>query len=355
MAIDFPPSDPRGRELQLLLERAKYERWLSARVEELLERTWNETLDVLHSAKFRTLTRFQQQRILELAREVDRILKSGYVDVAKLHLKELQGYASLEADVARVQAASVLSPGNIEAVNFSLRVRLPKTYLDAIAKLPIQGRNIGDWFEGQAETMSRESRRIIQQGLVEGKAPAEISRRLLADDRAAGPVLARRSKAEAKMVSRTAVNAVQNDASRQSNMMLPRSISDSYRWVSVHDKRTSPICRALDGRVFKYDDPGALYPPAHISCRSTTLAIVKGAGVSIGEQKTRPLSMRSYGDWLATQPESTQNDILGPSRAALWRGGKSLADMIDADNRVLTLKQLRERLGLGELAGVGAG
>lgn len=352
MTIDF--NDARGRELTLLIERGKYERWLSQETGDVLERTWNGVVDRMLSPGFRTLTKFQQQRIAELAREVDRILKSGYVDVTQLHLREMKGYAALEADVARAQVRSLLSEGG--AANVSLGATLPRNYLASIAKLPIQGLNIGQWFSTQAATMSREARRLIQQGLVAGKGIAAIASRLLAGQRADGPVLSRRAAQEAKMISRTTVNAVQNDATRASNSALPRSISDSYRWVSVRDRKTSVICIALDGRVFKYDGDGAQYPPAHIGCRSTTAPLIKGASVSLADQRSSPLTMRSFDEWLKSQDLAAQNAMLGPTRAGLWRDGRmTLADAIDSDNRVLTLSQLRARLGVGTRAGALAG
>jgi hypothetical protein len=123
-------------------------------------------------------------------------------------------------------------------------------------------------------------------------------------------------------------------------------------WVAVRDKRTSVICRALDGRVWKYDDPAARVPPAHPNCRSTTRALLKGIDIPLAEQK-KPPTMSGYETWLRTQSASTQNEILGPTRAEWWRDGRmSLADAIDADTRVLTLPQLRAKLGLEAAATV---
>lgn len=352
IAIDFN-DDARGRELRLLVERAKYERWLQGETEKLLEREWNRVVDVMLSGKFREMTQFQKSRILDLAREIDRILKSGYVDVANLHLKEMRGYATLEGDVAR---AIVSAPLAESGLSIRLGPSLPKTYLASIAKLPIQGRNIGDWFEIQAQSMSLEARRIIQQGLIEGKAPAVISRRLLADARTPGPVLSRRSIRDARLISRTTVNAVQNDAAMASFGALPESVSDSYRLVVTFDSRTSVICAALADKVYRYDDPSRRVPPFHLNCRTGVQAIMKGIATGIGEQKTKPMNFRSYDAWLDGQTATVQNEILGAGRADLWRSGKlNLADAIDQDNRVLTLKQLRERIGLGEMAGAGAG
>lgn len=340
------PEDARERELRLLIARAQYERHVSNETSALVEHTLNDVLDRMMGREFRDLTAPQKARLNTLYRELDRIIHEGYTKVSVDLTKRMELYAQVESDIARASVNAVLSTGTGEiAVSF---YRLPKAYLTSIAKLPIQGLNIGQWFEAQAQTMSVNTRRIIQQGMIEGKGVAEISRRILAPDKAAvtasGVPLSRRAKNEARIIARTTVNAVQNDATKVSNAALPRSVSDSYMWMSVHDSRTSQICISLDGRVWKYDDPSGRIPPAHPNCRSTTRALIRGADVSLTDQK-KPATMRSYSDWLTTQPQSVQNEILGSTRAGFWRDGKmSLADAIDQDNRVLTLDELRRKL-----------
>jgi SPP1 gp7 family putative phage head morphogenesis protein len=345
--IDFP-TDVRERELRLLVARIQYERHVATLASELVERELNRVVDILVSGKYRTLTSFQRQRLAELFRELDRTIREGYAGIATAQTQELQAYAQLESDVARATAATILSTGGSAlTVGF---YRLPQSYLNAIAKLPIDGLKLGDWFARQAATMSIETRRIIQQGLIEGKAPIEISRRIIADARVQGAVLSRRATNEARIVARTAVNAVQNDAQLASLAALPPDISDSYMIVAVRDIRTSTICRALDGRVYKYSDPNARKPPFHLNCRTSIRALIRGAEITLGIQKT-PASFRSYSDWLTAQPKTVQNEILGATRADWFRDGKmSLADAIDADNRVLTLAQLRQKLGLTNAA-----
>jgi hypothetical protein len=81
------------------------------------------------------------------------------------------------------------------------------------------------------------------------------------------------------------------------------------------------------------------------------MPIIRGAEQTIASQTSGPMSFASYGDWLKDQPITTQNEILGVTRAGYWRDGKlSLADAIDQDTRVLTLAQLRETLGLGAVS-----
>lgn len=338
--IDFA-GDPRGVQLQLLLERAKYERWLISEVQALLDREFSRVVDLILSPQFRSLTQFQQARRLELFRELDRRIKTFYSGVADTQVAELRRYASVEARVARLIVQGALPDVSIGAATLS------PAFLRAVASLPIQGLSLGEWFDAQANTMSIETRRILQNGLVEGKGVAEITRRIVADRRTEGAVLSRRMKNEAKIITRTAVTAVHNAAALESYANLPPEVSDSYRYVAVLDSRTSAICRGLDGNVYRYSDPKKKLPPQHPNCRSTTVPLLKGGDATLTEQRDQPLSMRSYEAWLRAQSEAKQNEILGPTRAQWFRDRKlSLAELIDDDNRVLTLAQLRQRLGI---------
>lgn len=344
MTIDFA-DDPRGVQLRLLALRAQYERSVMSQADALLDREFGRILDVLLSGKYRSLTVAQRARTLELFREIGTRLGHGYRDLTQLVVTEMQRYAVVEADVSRAQVVGAF--GGEVAV--SLGPSLPTAYVESIAKLPIQGLRIGEWFDAQARTMTLEAKRIIQQGLVEGKGQAEIARRILADSRTAGPVLVRRAKQEARAITRTVTNAVQNDAAMASYERLPESVSDSYRLLIVQDTRTSKVCLglALSGRiVYRYDDPTRKVPPLHVACRTGVAPILKGAERSVSEQK-KPMTMRDYGAWLTQQPIGVQNEILGVTRADLFRRGKmSLSDAVDADSRVLTLKELRAKLGL---------
>lgn len=59
-----------------------------------------------------------------------------------------------------------------------------------------------------------------------------------------------------------------------------------------------------------------------------------------------PIEAPSYSDWLKRQPEAVQNDILGATKAQLFRDGKLTLDrFVDSKGRVLTLEELKRRDG----------
>lgn len=240
MTIDFP-NDPRGREFILLVRRAQFERWLAGETQSLVDREFNAVLDLMLSSKWRDLTQYEKQRSLQLFRELERHYVTGYSRITDFNVRELKDYAGLETEIARAQAASMLDTGS-DVYRATVGAFLPKHTLQSIAELPIQGLNIGQWFDAQARTMSLETRRIIQQGLIEGKGPLDIARKIMASDQAQGPVLVRRARNEARIVARTTVTAVQSHAAQRSYENLPKSVSNSYRYVAIRDSRTSAIC-----------------------------------------------------------------------------------------------------------------
>jgi hypothetical protein len=96
----------------------------------------------------------------------------------------------------------------------------------------------------------------------------------------------------------------------------------------------STICRARSNRVYKIDQ-GPL-PPAHFGCRSTITPLLKNL--------PNP-EFTSYSEWLERQPHTLQDDILGPTRAKLFRdGGLPLDKFVnDRNGHVYTLEELARR------------
>jgi SPP1 gp7 family putative phage head morphogenesis protein len=54
---------------------------------------------------------------------------------------------------------------------------------------------------------------------------------------------------------------------------------ETYKFVATLDRRTSEICRDMDGRVFRLSEAwaGVNYPPLHVYCRSTTIPYFEDA------------------------------------------------------------------------------
>lgn len=72
----------------------------------------------------------------------------------------------------------------------------------------------------------------------------------------------------------TALQLEQNDMERQINLILPVGVMEenqiiAAQWHAVMDKRTCPICEAMNGRIFPVytSEFTAIAPPIHVDCR----------------------------------------------------------------------------------------
>lgn len=146
-------------------------------------------------------------------------------------------------------------------------------------------------------------------------------------------------------IVRTAVQHVSNQA-REATWV--ENEIKKYRWISTLDSRTSPQCRSLDGKIFVVGKGPR--PPIHMSCRSTTVAIIPGLE-NLSDMLTRASAdgqvggSVTYYEWLKTQSASFQDAVLGPTRGKLFRDGGLSAERFAA----LQLGAFFEPLSLEEM------
>lgn len=134
------------------------------------------------------------------------------------------------------------------------------------------------------------------------------------------------------------------------------------RFVSVLDGRTSKICAAVDGSIWKLNDPAKRVPPLHPNCRSILVPVSKD-GRLIGnrsfvmdERKVRdiPKDERtllmgqidaniSFKEFFNLTDNFFQKEWLGPKRYKLYKEGQFDFDkFFDPKGRLYTLDELRE-------------
>lgn len=132
-----------------------------------------------------------------------------------------------------------------------------------------------------------------------------------------------------EMAIRTALAHATN-IGRQAIWEANTDLIDNVRWVSTLDGRTSPICIHRDGNL--YPVLSGPRPPAHPSCRSVTVAVVKSwreLGFDIDElppgtrasMNGQVPSTLTYQQWFLTQSAEFQKEVLGPTRFKLWQKG----------------------------------
>jgi SPP1 gp7 family putative phage head morphogenesis protein len=260
---------------------------------------------------------------------------------------------------------------------------------EIVFRKPFQGRLLREWYQtlAQADRVNLES--AIKLGLTQGESIPTIVRRV-AGTRAAGftdgALSLTRRRAEA--VVRTAVNHVSN-AARGAFFEENSSVISGLRWTATLDGRTTPICRARDGKVAPVGgkplpegsvplSPPSARPPAHVGCRSIMVAVIDGIGVlgnrpfvrdtrtprrrevnfrRMARQQGRPIqeirkewaaenigqmpAETTYNQFLRRQPAGFQDEVLGQTKGKLFRKGKLNVDQfVDRQGNELTLEEL---------------
>ena len=315
---------------------------MQAEAERLLRAQFSEIVHTLVTDS--GLTPGALRRQAALFARVTRILNAGYGTLEAWSTEEFAKYAGVEALAARAQITALIA--DTDAARVTMQA-LTRAELEAIVELPIAGLPLGEWWKKQALDMSTATRQQMQLGLVAGESPAAIARRIVPPAGSSEATVLRRASNNANLLVRTSLTTVQNEAAFQQYQSANRDVSTEYQYVSARDNRVTPICRALDGNVYKYDDPKAPRPPQHIKCRSTIVPKLNWRALGVREPPAESaLGFRSYDAWLREQSAGEQNRILTTTRADLWRREKvTLADLVSADRRVLTLDQLRDRIG----------
>lgn len=273
------------------------------------------------------LTEMGKARQNKLLKDIRAIIDAVYGEVSSDMRASLDALAKYEQDYQYKLFKSVVG------VDVQLQRVSIDQLLAAVNSRPFQGRFLAGWFDDLPEAAFRRLRDAIRMGVVEGRSIAEIVRDIRGT-RAQGykDGITAISRRHAETTVRTAVNHTANAAAEGFYNRNKRLIK-AVQWLSVLDMRTSSICRARDGEVYEVNKGPR--PPAHPNCRSTTTPILKA------HPKPRATS---YTEWLKRQSNTVQNDVLGVSKARLFRAGNLTMDrFVNKAGKEYTLEQLEER------------
>lgn len=142
--------------------------------------------------------------------------------------------------------------------------KMDKRRLEAILSAPWapDGSNFSSRIWADRVRLNGELRNIYTQGLISGKTSKQMIQQL--QDRMGVSYRA----AERLILTESAYFAGQASLAGFRELGV-----EQYRYTATLDKRTSPTCRDLDGKVFDVSDaqPGVNFPPMHVYCRSTTI------------------------------------------------------------------------------------
>jgi len=224
--------------------------------------------------------------------------------------------------------------------------------ISATVARPFQGKILSEWMSALEADKAIKIRDAVRMGYVEGEPIDKIVRRIMgtkANRYQDGIMEINRRHAES--VVRTAISHTAHHT-RQKFGEANSDIVKGVKWVSTLDSKTSEICQARDGQVLPLNSGPR--PPAHYNCRSTVSFIMKSwkeLGIDAEDlpEGTRasmdgqvPAKM-TYNEWLKTKPAEFQNEVLGPSRAKLFRAGMPVDRFVNRAGDKLTLDDLRKR------------
>lgn len=196
--------------------------------------------------------------------------------------------------------------------------------------------------EALQEYSGRKSRQIVQtirDGVTLGQTSEEITSNI--------KNLTKLQQRQAATLARTVTNYTSVQA-REVVMRENPDITNSYRWIATLDGRTSLICASRDQQIFKESNESPK-PPAHFNCRSTIAPVVEGDSpdqfrAALGDSGAQQVSKSTrYETWLRRQSRAFQTEVLGVTRAKLFREGRiSIGRFVDSQGATLTLDQLRK-------------
>ena len=231
----------------------------------------------------------------------------------------------------------------------------------AVVSRPFQGRLLSEWASSIADDRMRRIREAIRVGYVSNETNAQIMARIR------GTRALRYSDGIIE-IDRRSLRSVVNTAvshtaatARGEFYRANMKLIAAEQWVSTLDSRTTHICQARDGKRYTADahkpighDLPWLGGPgrAHFNCRSTSVPVTrswKDLGIDMPEfsPATRasmdgqvPADL-TYGEWLKKQSPKRQDEVLGASRAALFRsGGLPIEKFVNDKGKLLTLASI---------------
>lgn len=211
--------------------------------------------------------------------------------------------------------------------DFSNNMVSEKLVESIVSQDPFDGKILGEWLDEQKLATQIKVKQTIRLGVLNGLSTSKIVGALYAEP--GNPFMGARRNAE--VMVRTASAHVTSQASLKT---FERVGFGSYQLSAVLDSRTTPVCRALDGKIYKLSDKSRKVPPFHPGCRTVMIAI----------SDDDPPFADGYEDWLGRQSPAEQESILGAARYRLWKSGQPLESFVDLDtHHVIPLDELRSK------------
>jgi SPP1 gp7 family putative phage head morphogenesis protein len=305
----FTPWDPRRVELEHLLSLHRYGNGLRGKVDQVIRNAFADVNSLL-VRDYLSLTAFQRRRALALYGRLGQMLQEKYGDLGGLVEGELTNLAALEGTFTEQTLQQAVAGTKVEIGTTAFT----DAQLKAIARFPVQGSPLSDWWAEQSRATAFRLRSQIQIGLLQGEGIPQIVRRVgVIDANGITTGVLRQARVQASAIVRTAVTSVSTQAAFETLSSQDPTVTSKYQFVATLDDRTTPICQSLDGQVFDYDDSSAPKPPLHVGCRSTIVPVLDWEALGL----TNPESIVPLTRASMTDPRTPGTMELG-SRSSRW-------------------------------------
>ena len=255
-------------------------------------------------------------------------LRKTFVTIDKLIGDEYSMMSStLKAELGDLFVYESEFTSKLLGFDFSSNLVTEKLVESIVSSDPFDGKILGEWLDEQKLATQIKVKQTIRLGVLNGLSTSKIVDALYAEP--GNAFLG--AKRNAEIMVRTASAHVTSQASLKT---FERVGFKLYQLSAVLDSRTTPVCRALDGKIYRVSDKGRKVPPFHPGCRTVMIAV----------SDDEPPFTDGYEDWLGRQSDREQEAILGPARYRLWKSGQRLESFVDLDtHHVIPLDELRSK------------
>lgn len=306
----------------------------------------------------------------------------AWSEINKLIMDELKGFAVIEASAA----IGIMN----EAMPVILGLTMPSTasLIGIVNSQPFEGRTLKKWLERTSDVDAAKLTALAKTGIVQGLTPTQVARSAVGTKALKyRDGAARKAFKNLESVLLTTTSGIQQTV-RQQLYAANSDIIQRELFVTTLDGRTTLVCMGNSAKTFKIGE-GPI-PPLHFRCRSTRVPYFNAANLgtmpfnaevekefladytkshnlpSVSKRgrlayghKTKfdafariqrkkvigqvPVTL-GYNDWLKGQTTLFQNEVLGVTRAKMFRKGTLHLDKFtNVSGRTLTLLELEAK------------
>lgn len=308
----------------------------------------------------------------------------------------MEAWADVRASwFQEMRELAAAEPGYLASVVVStlpVEVTLSMPPVDVLREIvnstPFEGKTLKEWASKLEADDIAGIERQVKIGLVQGEHPNAIARRIVGRKRLKGrDGFTQITRRNAAAVSRTVTAGIAAEGRREL-LLANADIAPQEIFVATLDSRTTPICQSYSGTIYKVGEGPRL--PLHFGERSIYAPVIDGQVIGdrpaknyseqqilreYGDQNGLPLvrqrknlprghkgsfdafkkarvreltgtvpATTTYPEFLRRQTAAVQDDILGPTKGALFRrGGLTLDKFVEQSGRELTLAELATR------------